>query len=365
MNQPRNHRNTRRAFTLIELLVVVAVIAILISVLLPALNAARGAAQKIGGATRHKSMGVAQFAYASENDNDFAGPNTSGARYLSNDLFDTGLVNGWEALEFNTSADTPTSTYDWISPTLGQSLNFSPNRAERTADIFNNWACPAASRPNDILYDDSVARDQADFERVILNEGFNQISFLGTLPFMERGRVAAQAPLPGEDPNALLNRGSWIRNSLREENGGISIPDNHIPRFDKVKNASNKIMITDGNRYLVGPPTESVLLLDFDFTVNPRRFGSFTTDGPIFTGSTAFGRTNNPSGGQQIPLTFRHDGNRGINTTRFDGSVQSMNFEEVYTDPTPWLPTGTRWSNSSAPQEMRDFMANDRDGIIN
>src|SRR5262245_28001241 len=114
---------SRKAFTLIELLVVIAIVALLISVLLPAIAKAREAGRAIACASMIRQLGVGQQAYMGDWKEWFAGPYTSGAE---------SDATGGQCLLRDTTPNTPTSTFDWISPTMGDGAGLSPNRAARS-----------------------------------------------------------------------------------------------------------------------------------------------------------------------------------------------------------------------------------------
>src|SRR5947209_13886416 len=116
----------RRAFTLVELLVVIGIIGLLVAILLPAIQAARGAARRISCANKLKQMGLALFNYES-----------------SHKVFPPGYVS-----KFTSTGDDKGPGWGWASMMLPQieqdaiygTINFDlriehPNNGARVASI--------------------------------------------------------------------------------------------------------------------------------------------------------------------------------------------------------------------------------------
>ena len=107
-----------RAFTLIELLVVIAIIALLIGILLPALGRARDTARQIVCGSMERSLGQGSTAYMYDNDDWAPGINGSGTAYNFIQTSPTFLF-GSDQLYGDTESGTPTTVWDWISPSIG------------------------------------------------------------------------------------------------------------------------------------------------------------------------------------------------------------------------------------------------------
>lgn len=340
--QKHLNRTTRQAFTLIELLVVIAIIALLIGILLPALGSARASARKLTCASTLRSVGQGVLIYTLDNREFYPGPNTTGANYRR-----FRGPGDWWGMTGTTTEITPTSWWDWISPSLGDSLGFSPNRAMRTSQMFNNFGCSEARVPVDSLYaGQSPAFDREDFERILLEgNGFNQSSYLSPGAFhYYSSEWTQEPPVPGGGRGYLIGF----------EDPATS-PKSFKPQLTRVgTQVSGKIFAADGTRYL----TED-LILDFDMGVTPQYYGTFGTSGPIFDngtqGSRAYGRNTIPGGSAlNADLSIRHS--ESVNAIYFDGHVESISKKDMYTDPNPWYPTDSIFTFNRATPESMTFM---------
>jgi prepilin-type processing-associated H-X9-DG protein len=294
-----------------------------------------------------RQLSMAQQTYAARSDDWMAGPNTSGAR---------GIIENGVNYQFSTSATTPTTTHDWVSPSLGDELDFSPNRAERTFQLFSKFRCPRANEPSTVF---GNAGDKAEFTKIEKERGgFGQVSYLAPAPFLYSGR-----------------NNTWIPRQLANSTTGakphvmlpdpFDLPAGYRPVMSGIKNTSMKVSVADGTRYVaVGSSFGRTALLDFDIAPKPSFYGSFTESPPaldIASGSVAYGRTY----GQQIrevnvDLSMRFPG-RQLHVGFFDGHAERITSTRAWSDPSMWYPTGSVYTGKSATPEIKaKFKAGER-----
>ena len=321
-----------RGFTLVELLVVIAIIALLIGLLLPALGKAREAARQAVCGAMMRNLAQGQLTYCNDHKDYFAGTNTSGADGQ------VPLGSGGAAYTGETSATTPGQIFDWISPTLGDSMGLSPQRARRYGQIFNEYGC-AAAREFAVPWAGSQADDFGDFVQANAETGYRQISYLSPASFHQwaNEEVAERRQYKG-----VTLRFSWET--------PVRVPDAYTPRLDFIGlQPSNKVLLADGTRYY----DERTMVLDFDITPNTEYYGSFTASGPIFDGSREYGKISAEDPTNWL-LSFRHPGHT-INAAYFDGHVASMGTGKAWSDAAPWYPGGSVFNGENATVESIEF----------
>lgn len=333
-------RTGRKAFTLIELMVVMTIISLLMSILVPVLKKARDQAKAIVCAVTQHGFGTGLSTYFAEDDEWIPGRNTTGFEVWKASV-DRKLGGVTDALD---KPHVPVQTYDWMTPILRTTMTLAHKRSDRFRFMLDEYKC-ASVNFTAVLYSGSKPDDEQDFvDNIDANGPYPGISYL----------MPAHFQFWGDDDAASQQNVGSTRDYFNTELGlPIKTPasffDVEVKRYkSKVANVgapSEKIAVADGTRYL--PKSK---ILDFDHHEDPEQgthlqelgwYGSFTSSGAWYPGSTAYGtkKGNNPSLGKNLKLTYRHD--NAIQAVFFDGHVEKLSQKESR-EISYWYPRGAR-----------------------
>ena len=335
-----SHRRKQAGFTLVELLVVIGIIALLISILLPSLQKARGAANAVKCSSNLRAIIQGMQIYAAQNAGAIPGGGATSSRFLFVDPLATTLTNGNVdgAVASDTNCPEVCGLFDWASPianAMGMKYNHGGLLADRqeryrtmvTAQIFT---CPE----NQLLAPVFGTVLYSATGEVLPMPSYSSPMLFHLLP-NKTGANTATFPSPVSRTQARIDQ---------------SPPAGYSPKTSKVGAAARKIFIADGARYSNAGTSPDI---SFSFTYS--NGGAFADQGAPFKFSNAWDRGNAPGNTPQTAGSFdqrlswaRHGKKIGrgaadsykFNAGFFDGHVEALGDLEG-SNPDLWAPKGS------------------------
>jgi len=312
--------------------VVIAIIALLVSILLPALGAARNTARTVVCSSKIKQITTAQLLYSNDYKEWLAGaPNTSGYDLMPASSETTAPFTQWRgsgyvknsAPSFNGIA---VQNFDWAGPLVAamgidgpSEKSVSANSPQRQArfDWLQNdvevLRCPSNNVTTALRWPD-------------LNKPGYMISYSTSTQFMSSEFL----PPFG---TATLSGGA------RPERRNM-----YQPRISRLgSQPSAKIAFYEGSRFLELNGGGWRVTVDDHAAANFG--GAFSDVGGWFAGSNGFVRVNPGNAIHPIRFAFRHGGKGPPvgNVAFFDGHVETLRDLDA-TNPDFWFPGGTRFT---------------------
>ncbi len=355
-------------FTLVELLVVVGILSMLISLLLPSLNKARQAANRVACLANLRSLGQAMMIYTVQNSGYLPGSGMTSGRHLWQVVGGKAVpADSTPAIDVNGFAPGVNECADWAGP-LARAMGYQSTELQSDTDPIARYR----------WYTEQAIFRCPSNEGALMTAGTGGgggYTGLGVLAGMSYTAAACFLTIPyntypgNVSADGFLNNITWQRETSGGSMYGVA-PDGYIPKISKLGKGSGKIFLADGAKrtyFTKGGTTaiwhaqQYVLGTAPADTVNT--YSVFNDVGAFWGDSQSYHREAIPGNcdagidfqgldgrlaayrhGTQRP--FAPAGSYLINAVFYDGHAESLD-DLSASNPSLWVPKRTRFSNTT------------------